>query len=512
MPVDRISIKALVIGVILILGLVPIAHTFVAKVHFRDAALQSKVKSLSRVLEVATRELLHQMHHEVTATAMAIQARPAVREALPAALGGDRTALAAALADPLEKGFATARTLDLVALRAYDTDYRPLMHSSRSPLLGDALPTVLARRVTHRSGTERLKAVGTLWAGDAGVYYSVLVPIGGLRAVGYLELIVDPLFTLRRVGEMVDMPVAVRDSAGHTLLGSTGPDETSAAHLPVTYTLRADEDAIAYHIVAFEDVAELYSDMHSAQVFITFWFLVFTAVVMALSVWLLGRFVVSPIQILARQMAQCTDGNLTVRMSGHCLRELRVLHDAFNGMTGKLQQRTERLEHLTQVDALTGVANRRRFDESLEQEWKRAQRNGFPLSLLLVDVDYFKAFNDRYGHPAGDRCLQRVAGALSAAASRPADQVARYGGEEFAVILPETAAAGARQVAERLVAAISDLRITHESSLVNRVLTVSIGIATLVPQGDTRPARLVEAADRALYRAKANGRDRVEMA
>lgn len=167
------------------------------------------------------------------------------------------------------------------------------------------------------------------------------------------------------------------------------------------------------------------------------------------------------------------------------------------------------LRSMSALDGLTGIANRRRFDEALAAEWSRAQREGRPLSLLLLDIDDFKAFNDHYGHPEGDRCLQQVARTIERTASRAGDLVARYGGEEFAVILPAADAEAAATVGERVRAAIEALGIRHEHSRVAKVVTLSVGAATTVPSRSGAPAQLIEASDRALYRAKRGGRNRV---
>jgi diguanylate cyclase (GGDEF)-like protein len=195
----------------------------------------------------------------------------------------------------------------------------------------------------------------------------------------------------------------------------------------------------------------------------------------------------------------------------------------------RAKQLADEMRRIATVDALTGVWNRRRFDEALEWEWLRARRAGEPLTLLLLDVDHFKLFNDRYGHPAGDACLRAVALALDAACRRPADLVARYGGEEFAVLLPGTPRGGAEHVVRAVLAAIDALEIPHDASPVTSHLTLSIGMACyddasqcwLAPlavarTGDELQTRcsaadLVEAADKALYSAKTSGRARARM-
>jgi diguanylate cyclase (GGDEF)-like protein len=161
---------------------------------------------------------------------------------------------------------------------------------------------------------------------------------------------------------------------------------------------------------------------------------------------------------------------------------------------------------------LTGVANRRRFDEILQREWQRATRSGAALSLIFADIDFFKPYNDHYGHQAGDDCLKQVAEALQQTVHRPADLVSRYGGEEFVIVLPETAAEGALAVAEKVLSNIAHLRIPHATSGVSNYLTLSVGVATRSPTGDEAPENLIGAADQALYCAKEHGRNRIEVA
>jgi len=175
----------------------------------------------------------------------------------------------------------------------------------------------------------------------------------------------------------------------------------------------------------------------------------------------------------------------------------------------QLVRQRRMLERLANIDGLTELANRRRFDELYAVEWQRAQRNGRPLSLALLDIDAFKQYNDHYGHPAGDRALRAVARAAGAGLRRPADLAARYGGEEVVLLLPDTDAVQARHVVAAILAAIFELQIPHAGSGVAPCLTVSVGGATLGGNGEESAADLFEAADVALYRAKHGGRNRI---
>ncbi|MEN9567927.1 MAG: hypothetical protein RLZZ69_3123 [Cyanobacteriota bacterium] len=173
-----------------------------------------------------------------------------------------------------------------------------------------------------------------------------------------------------------------------------------------------------------------------------------------------------------------------------------------------LQQANQQLMLLANLDGLTAVANRRRFDEYLDQQWYLLAQKQEPITLILGDLDYFKNYNDFYGHQAGDDCLKQVASALNLAAKRTSDLVCRYGGEEFALILPHTDEQGAIKVAKSAIAEVKKLRIPHSQSLVSQYVTMSLGISCQVPRPELQPKSAIAAADAALYQAKQQGRDR----
>jgi diguanylate cyclase (GGDEF)-like protein/PAS domain S-box-containing protein len=173
----------------------------------------------------------------------------------------------------------------------------------------------------------------------------------------------------------------------------------------------------------------------------------------------------------------------------------------------KLVRLQKELETLSFKDGLTGVANRRLFDSVLEAEWGSARRNSQPLSLIMFDIDYFKQYNDYYGHVQGDHCLKRAAQVLSSVATRPRDFFARFGGEEFVLLMPETGAESAEKVAERCRDVIFKERIPHEKSEVSQILTVSLGVGTVIPSQNEEPISFIETVDGRLYQAKQKGRN-----
>ncbi|MBM3821468.1 MAG: diguanylate cyclase [Verrucomicrobia bacterium] len=198
---------------------------------------------------------------------------------------------------------------------------------------------------------------------------------------------------------------------------------------------------------------------------------------------------------------------LTARIRLHAsnFATLRALHQSQR----ELKDANAALQRLSSIDALTGIANRRAFEERYTAEWRRASRAGPPLGLALIDIDAFKMFNDHYGHTAGDECLRRIASELNRSIFRASDLVARFGGEEFAVILPDAGASGVATIAERMRAAIDQLKLDHLKSPFSDHVTISVGASSCIPADCTEASDLIRDADEALYQAKRNGRNRV---
>jgi diguanylate cyclase (GGDEF)-like protein len=189
----------------------------------------------------------------------------------------------------------------------------------------------------------------------------------------------------------------------------------------------------------------------------------------------------------------------------------RELETIVEERTASLEDAKTKLEALSNTDGLTGIANRRAFDGMLAQEWKRGQRAGTPLALIMLDVDYFKKFNDRYGHPAGDRCLQALATALAQTGRRAGELAVRYGGEEFVMLLPNTNGHEALETARHIQQQVWSLALPHAETPTG-IVTVSLGVASLVPSAQLNAEDLVQQADTALYGAKQSGRNCVRMA
>ena len=201
-------------------------------------------------------------------------------------------------------------------------------------------------------------------------------------------------------------------------------------------------------------------------------------------------------------------GSVVVQAKVRAMYRLVQMQRALVKLAGQLNDANQELQRLSMTDALTGIANRRMFDVSLAREWRRCLRLNKPLSVVMLDVDYFKKYNDRYGHQEGDDCLVAVAHEVSRAAPRPGDLVARYGGEEFVMILSETTESGANRVAERIRQHVTELKLPHMDSPYGHV-TVSCGVSSVLPATELSPEMLVKSADNALYLSKNQGRNMI---
>lgn len=325
--------------------------------------------------------------------------------------------------------------------------------------------------------------------------------------------------------------------AGHVLgklAGQTGQQFLMVDGERYLLDLRQYRDAFGLHLLVGVLLPERdFSAAFFGSLRFASWLTLAIAVIGTLCGVLLTTWLVRPVKYLNQRAAQIAGGDWSVAgapaLSGP-VREMNDLGRSFNAMAaglreafssleGRVAERTralaaanDELERIATRDGLTHIANRRRFDAVLQQEWRRCLRERLPISVLMLDVDDFKAYNDEYGHQAGDQVLIRVAALCEAEMRRPSDLVARYGGEEFVVVLGNTDAAGALRIAQAISAAVREEAIPHARATAAPVLTVSIGVATHHSDALNSPDGLVGVADTALYAAKRAGRNRVEVA
>lgn len=505
----RLSIRAATTLAMIFIGSLFVLLSWTAGSFFRDAALESQIKSLSRIIEVASNQVLRTIEKHALNLNMALNEGGQLSGAFEQfQRDGDQAPLLRVLDDPLVNGFSGAADIDLVKLRVYDLKLNFLLES-RAGMEGlpPRLPDFMHLKALERSGVDRLKTIGGLWVSEQGPLYSMLLPLGGLMIQGYLEIVINPTFSLAMVGDITGMPLGVTNASEPPSAADISIEQSGL--LPVEYLLIGEDQKPAYRLVGIEDVRQFYQDMRNNQATTTAAFVSITFIILLLMMFLLNRGIFKPLKQMLQGIEFYRRGELDIRVKTSGLRELFTLGQTFNAMIEQIEKDINELERHSHSDGLTGLGNRRYFEKRLHEEWSRAIRLHSPLSLLFIDIDHFKRYNDHYGHLQGDDCLRRVAEAIHHAVKRDIDVAARYGGEEFVIMLPDTDMAGAEQVGRELQQAIRKLQIEHRGSNVKPFITLSIGIATRIPCFPEKPQELLQAADTALYQAKERGRNRI---
>lgn len=510
MQIENLSIKSVTIYTLLFIGIVAIILSLWAGTYFRQAALDAQMGSLSRIIEVASREVLKEARTHTFDLGMSLGHSMELIHALKSANHDAHSAtLAALLDDPFITGFDGFASIQLEKIRLYNLDLQLIGESSRGLSgLPPTPPAPLLKTIHSRTGVNRIKTIDTLWLSDNhGPLHSTMVPVGGLRVLGYLEIIINPAFNLPHITDITQTPVSVFSMSGKRI--SVNERDTIKGYLPVEFILHTSDNRPAFRIIGYENVEHLNQQMINTQLVATLGFLLLTLVTLLIAVWLFNRFLFSPVQRLILDINQITHGKMDLKVNQHGLKEFNILAEAFNLMTKKVRARTSELERMSMHDSLTGIANRHKFNLDYKRELHRAIRHQSKLSILLIDIDYFKKYNDTYGHLAGDDCLRKVSSAINYVVNRPEDIMARYGGEEFIVVLPETGEDGVHNIAEKCRRAVDSLRIPHASSGASQTVSVSIGAVSITPTGSTTPEEPIQLADEALYQAKQQGRNSV---
>lgn len=510
MRIENISIKTVTASILLLFGICSIVLSFVLTSQNRQAAIQVQAQGMSHAIKVATHELIADLEKHAINLGITLQSNRVLRDAIIHQPENNPLVLDI-LDTPFDTGYIGEGTVELAQIRLYDLDFNLLAESRKGiQNLPHSLPAFLKEQALPRQGAHRLKAISGLWVSQHRPLHSTLVPFGGLNIKGYFEIIIDPMFNLPTIVNMLQLPVNIYATDGRTLYESFAESVVDSSRLPVEHILHASDGTTAYRIVVFDTLQALDANMEDTHITIISAFLALSAGTILLTLWLLNRFLFQPVNRMANDMKNCTKMDSCISIDGRGLKEFHSLAEAFNSMSDRVQSSMKNLTRLSSQDGLTGIANRRYLDDMIESEWKRATRQQLEISLLLIDIDCFKLYNDTYGHQAGDQCLQSIAGALKSVTSRSCDLVARYGGEEFVILLPDTSAEGAIQVANNLLEEIHKLHIPHKSSLVSDIVTASIGVGTLLPKKVLPHRLLVKLADNALYEAKENGRNCVQ--
>ncbi len=350
MQIERLSIKSATTIIFVMLGIVAILLSLLAGNYFHKSALNAQLNSLSRVVEVATAEMQQRIREHSFDLGMELAHSDNLISAFQQArTNGNNEELDLLLDDPFISGFVGFSRINLVKLRAYDTDLL-LVGQSTVGIGGikPELPQWLVQQIRQRPRSDRLKGIDALWLSADRALFSAVVPLGGLRPVGYLEVVVDPVFNLAELGDITRMPVSIFNMAGE--LEQAVDVERDGEYLPVEYLLHTSAGEPAFRVVGLEDVALLSADMARIKTATISLFLVLTFGTLLLALWLFNRFMLAPVGAMARTMREMAVGKLDMRVDDRALREFHELADTFNRMAEQVRLRTRDLERLLDLD------------------------------------------------------------------------------------------------------------------------------------------------------------------
>jgi PAS domain S-box-containing protein len=332
------------------IGVIAIVLSLFAGTYFKQAALDAQMDSLSRVIEVASQEMLNQVRNRTFDLGMKLGHSSELISAIKSSAEPfNKEQLVNLLDDPFVNGFVGFAEIDLEKIRVYNLQLELIGESSTGPEnLGDKLAAYLSAIVTNRKASDRLKAIDALWMSAEGPLFSTLVPLGGLRPVGYLEIIVNPVFNLPDIGNITKTPVRIYSITGEQI--NTNKQEITDGHLPVEFTLYASDGTPAFKIAGYENIDELSRKMNQTQTVTITGFLLLSLSTLLFALWLFNRFLFSPVSRMIGDMEQITQGKLELTVNNKGLREFHILADAFNSMTDQVRMRTNDLQRLLDLD------------------------------------------------------------------------------------------------------------------------------------------------------------------
>ena len=350
MRIERLSIKTVTISIYAMVGVSSVLLSLLAGYYFKQAALDAQIKSLSRVIEVASQEVIREISAHTFDLGMKLGHHPQLIDVLKQPNDKERLSrIVEILNDPFINGFPGFAEINLVKLRLYTPDLELLVQSeSGEKKLENHLPSYLAANIVQRKKIDRLKAIDALWYSPVGPLYSTLVPVGGLYAVGYLEVVVDPAFNLQDISRITKTPVkifSITDIQPGMEMAMEGENQ-----LPVAYTLHTSAGRPVFRIVGYEDVSVLLEEMGATQMVTTGGFILITLSILSLSLWMFHRFLFIPMDRLVDGMRQMSDWKRDVKVSKRGLREFATLADGFEKMAGQIRVRNSELERLLDLD------------------------------------------------------------------------------------------------------------------------------------------------------------------
>ncbi len=395
MKIESLSIKSSTIAIFSMIGVTAIILSLFAGTYFKQAALDAQMNSLSRVIEVASQEMLEQVKKHTFDLGMKLGHSKELVSTIKSSTRDINVAvnqqyLTKLLDDPFVNGFVGYSRIDLKKIRVYNLELELIGENSTGPALANEIAAYVAEIITSRKPSDRLKAIDALWMSAEGPLFSTLVPVGGLRPVAYLEIIVNPVFNLPDIGNITKTPVRIYSMSGEQI--NTNEQEVTNGHLPVEFTLRASDGTPAFRIAGYENIDELNSEMNKTLMVTISGFLLLSLCILLFALWLFNRFLFSPVSRMVSDMEQITNGKLELTVNNKGLREFHILADAFNSMTNQVRMRTNDLQRLLDLDDSALMC----FDHDNEAVYfnKGATSLSGYASDEIIDLDMTDLFTD----------------------------------------------------------------------------------------------------------------------
>jgi len=350
MNIKSLSIKSLTIGIFSMIGVIAIVLSLFAGSYFKQAALDAQIDSLSRVIEVASHQMIKQLREFTFDLGMKLgHSKELINELGDAVSSGNLEKLTKLLDDPFINGFVGFSEIDLKKIRIYDLQLNLVAENTTDTDAADKkLPLYITDGLMKRGLSERLKAYDVLWLSPEGPLFSTFVPLGGLRPVGYVEIVVNPLLNLPDIGEITKTPVRIYSMTGKQI--NTNNQKITDGHLPVEFILHASDGNPAFRIVGYENIDELNREMENTQSLTISGFLLLSLATLLFALWMFSRFMFAPVSRMIKDMEKITHGKLEMTVSNKGLREFSILADAFNSMTSQVRMRTNDLQRLLDLD------------------------------------------------------------------------------------------------------------------------------------------------------------------
>jgi len=509
--ISRLTIQTLIISSLLLIVGAMIVVSFFSGKNIEKSLQTREEEFIHELVEISLNQIDEQLQQVIVDFGNRFIERDDFIKAFKAK---DQQSLKHILTDPFISGYIHADVISLEALRIYDKDWSFLLEGrTQGQMVVEDYKLETDHEVIQaakqRQGKDRLRIYSGKWRSKHDAFYSVILPIGGIWLKGYIEIVVNTHLNLPALENKIAHSIAINNMVtGKRIYQSSQELINIDQYYIINHYIRSLTENNLYKLeiyIPYEEFMNKINEIQKQSLVLT----IITNSLIALFVLIfLEILLIKPIKRLRKQIHKQALELCDDQVSTEGLHEFHHLAIDFNYLISIVKKQNDSLAELSRLDNLTQLPNRRSIDEFLQVCIKRISRApDNTLGLAMIDIDYFKKYNDTYGHQGGDNCLREVASAIKAGLKRESDFAGRYGGEEFTVILPATDLNGAKLVAESILHQVRELKIPHESSEVSDYVSLSLGLAWCKSSDKECLNNLVKIADENLYKAKHNGRN-----